>query len=70
MKINFGYVIIDMIFGVIAALVAFMITYNEYVHHYPTKKEPTKLALNTAVFTFIVFLVLGVMGIIALNMMG
>ncbi|MCB4792871.1 MAG: hypothetical protein LHV68_13460 [Elusimicrobia bacterium] len=65
-----GYVFIDLLFSFIAACVAFAITYNEYVHHYPTKKEPIKLALDTAVTTFIVFVILGGLGVLALHWMS
>jgi uncharacterized protein YybS (DUF2232 family) len=43
------------IFGFLAALMAYLITYNEWMHHYPTKKEPRKIALEVAIFTFIFF---------------
>ena len=46
---------IGAIFGFIAALMAYLITYNEYLHHYQTKKEPRKMALETAIITFFVF---------------
>lgn len=46
------------IFGFFAALMAYLITYNEWVHHYPTKKEPRKMALEAAVFTFIFFFII------------
>lgn len=65
-----GYAFVDLLFSLIAAAVAFGITYNEYVHHYPTKKEPIRLALSTAIFTFITFLALGAMGILALHWMS
>jgi len=65
-----GYIFIDVLFSLIAACVAFAITYNEYVHHYPTKKEPIKLALDTAVVTFVTFIILGGLGVIALHWMS
>jgi len=43
-------------FALIAAAMAYLITYNEWTHHYSTKKEPRKIALEAAVFTFIVFI--------------
>lgn len=70
LKVITGYIFIDLLFSLIAACVAFGITYNEYAHHYPTKKEPLKFALDSAVFTFIVFIILGVLGIIALHWMS
>jgi H+/Cl- antiporter ClcA len=46
---------IGVIFGAIAALMAYLITYNEWMHHYPTKKKPRKMALEAAIFAFIFF---------------
>ena len=69
-RIITGFVFIDLLFSVIAACVAFGITYNEYVHHYATKKEPIKLALNTALFTFVTFIILGALGVLALHWMS
>ncbi len=43
------------LFGFLASLMAYLISYNEWIHHYPTKKEPRKIALRTAIFTFVVF---------------
>jgi len=43
-------------FALIAAVMAYLISYNEWMHHYPTKKEPRKIALESAVFAFIVFI--------------
>jgi hypothetical protein len=34
---------------------AYLITYNEYQHHYQTKKEPRKISLEAAIFTFVFF---------------
>ena len=70
LRVISGYIFIDLLFSFIAACVAFGITYNEYVHHYPTKKEPIRLALDTAITTFIVFIILGGLGVIALNLMS
>ncbi len=70
MKVITGYIFIDLLFSFIAACVAFAITYNEYVHHYPTKREPIKLALDTALMTFLVFIFLGILGVIALHWMS
>jgi len=40
---------------------AFLITYEEYVHHYPDKRKALKTALKTAIFTLVFFLVLGLL---------
>jgi hypothetical protein len=68
-RVIIGYVFIDLLFSFIAACVAFAITYNEYVHHYPNKIMPVKLALDTATTTFIVFVILGGIGVVALTLM-
>jgi len=54
-----------LISSLIPALSAFIITYGEYSHHYPAKKEPLKIALESALFAFIFFVVL-TLGIIFL----
>jgi small neutral amino acid transporter SnatA (MarC family) len=51
------FLVIGLVFSPLAAMCAFIITYGEYSHHYPTKKEPLKLAWEAAIFTFIVFMV-------------
>jgi len=45
-------------FALIAGMMAYLITYNEWMRHYPTKKEPKKIALEMAFFTFIIFVVI------------
>jgi uncharacterized BrkB/YihY/UPF0761 family membrane protein len=49
------------IFSLLAAITAFLITYEEYVHHYPDKRKVLKTALEAAVFTLLFFLVLGLL---------
>jgi magnesium-transporting ATPase (P-type) len=45
-------------FALIAGMMAYLITYNEWMRYYPTKKEPKKIALEMAFFTFIIFVVI------------
>jgi len=52
------FLVIGGAFGFLAALMAYLITYNEWVHHYPTKKESRKMAMETAIFTFVFFFLL------------
>jgi len=40
---------------------AFLITYEEYVHHYPDKRKALKTALKAAGFTLVFFLALGLL---------
>jgi hypothetical protein len=46
------------IFSALAALMAYLITYNEYIHHYQSKEQPRKIALQTALLAFIFFFAL------------
>jgi len=39
--------------GLIAAAMTFIISYEEFAKHFPNKKGPTQLALQTAFATFI-----------------
>lgn len=49
---------IGSMFGFLGAVMAYLITYNEYLHHYPDKREPRRIALRTGIFTFIFFVAL------------
>jgi|GEM_PF-760438 len=53
---NMSIYLIFLPFALIAAVMAYLISYNEWMHHYPTKKEPKKIALEAAFFTFIIFI--------------
>jgi len=54
-------IVIGIIFGFLAALAAFVITYNEYEKHKFTGKRLFMQAFQTAIFTFLVFLLLSVL---------
>jgi hypothetical protein len=43
----------------LAATMAFLITYEEYAHHYLDKRDTCKTALKAGGFTLVFFLVLG-----------
>ena len=49
------------VLGIFAAIIAFLITYGEYAHHYPDKQKVLKTALEAGIFTLIFFLVLGLL---------
>ena len=51
-------IVIGIIFGFFAALMAFVITWHEYEKHKFTGKRLFKEAFQAAVFTFGVFLIL------------
>jgi Mg/Co/Ni transporter MgtE len=46
------FIVIGLIFGILAGMMAYVITYGEYVHHYPDKKQPRKIALQAGFFAF------------------
>jgi len=50
--------VIGLVFSPLASAMAFLITYGEYVHHYPDKRQPVKLATQAASATLIFFVVL------------
>jgi hypothetical protein len=56
--INSLVFLIGLIFSPIAALMAFFITYDEYLHHYPDNRMPRWIALQTAIGTFVLFLLM------------
>ena len=58
---------IGVLFSPFAALVAFLIFYDEYSHHYSGRKEPLKIAFEAAVFTFMVWIILAVIVGLLLN---
>ena len=49
-------IIIGLIFSPIGAVMAFLITYEEYTHHYADQRKIFRQAVKTAVFTFFVLL--------------
>ena len=57
MEVFYLLLIIGLIFGSLGALMAYLITYKEWMHHYQSPKIPRRMALETAVFTFVFFLV-------------
>jgi len=64
---NYGIYFILFPFTLIGSVMAYLITYNEYMHHYPTKKEPRKVALEAAVFAFIFLSVISIFVIYVLT---
>jgi len=52
------YIVIVGTFSILAALCAFIITYGEYLKHYPDKKKPLKMAIQTALAAFLLFTLL------------
>jgi purine-cytosine permease-like protein len=61
MGLTYAIFSIAVILSLLAAAAAFVITYEEYVHHYPDKREVLKKALEAAIFTLVFFLALGLL---------
>ena len=53
--------LIGLVFSPIAGVMAFLITYKEYEHHYPSKKEPLRLALEAGIVTFALFMIIAIL---------
>lgn len=47
-------------FSPFAAIIAYIITYDEYIHHLD-KKGARSQAFQAAIFTFIVFIIMGIL---------
>ena len=45
--------------GCFAAMMAFLISYQEYLRHFPDKSRARLMALQSALFTFLFFVVIG-----------
>ncbi|MBF6612967.1 MAG: hypothetical protein IVW55_07530 [Chloroflexi bacterium] len=52
--------LIGSVVGLLAGLMAFLITYEEYARHYVERQKSLRVALEAAAFAFFVFLVLSV----------
>ena len=52
---------IGLMFSPIAAVMAFLITYDEYRHHYPDRAPALRHATSMALFTLIAFLLLSLL---------
>jgi len=52
------HVVLALVFSTLAALCAFIITYEEYRRHFPEKKTPLKMAAKTSLVAFSFFMIL------------
>jgi len=50
--------VIGAIYSLLAALIAYIITYQEYIRHFPDNRVPRKMALRAAVAAFVFFMLL------------
>ncbi len=49
---------IGLILSILAAIMAYIIAYQEYIHHYLDKKDASHEAMRSAYFTFGIFMAL------------
>ncbi len=52
------YVVVGVCFGSLAALMASLITYTEYQHHFVDARRTLRIALEAGVVTFVFFALL------------
>jgi uncharacterized membrane protein len=52
--------VIGLFFSLMASIMAFIITYREYTHHYLDKQDTFNTSFKAAVYTFAVFIVLSI----------
>ena len=52
------FLIIGLIFSPIAAVMAFLIIYEQYSHHNLTKKQQFKIAMQTGLLALVAFIIL------------
>jgi len=55
------FIVIGLVLSALAALCAFLITYEEWSRHYPGKREPLRHGIEAAVFAFAIFAILTVL---------
>ena len=67
MPASFVIIIIGAGFALLAAISAFLITYNEYSHHFTDKKRAIKISLETSLVIFIVFIAVTVITVFTLS---
>ncbi len=49
---------IAVLFSILAVVSAYVISFNEYSHHFPNNRRVVKLSFRTAIVTFTVMIVL------------
>jgi len=59
--IQIALLVIGIPFGAIAAVMAFIITFEEYRHHYRDLKMPIRHGVETALVTFLFFVVMSLL---------
>ena len=58
MRILDVFLSFGLVFGSLAGLMAYLISFKEYSHHYRARKKPRKMALGSAALAFLIFFAL------------
>lgn len=65
MTLTFFIITIGLVFSLVAALMAFLVTYGEYSRHFMSKSRALKISFETAFIVLIVFAIIAViMGVL------
>lgn len=62
------YVVLVAVFSTLAALCAFVITYEEYLKHFPDKRRPLKMAAKMSLATFAFFMLISLVIVYVVNL--
>jgi len=61
------YLVLAAVFSTLAALCAFVITYEEYSRHFPGKRKPVKIAVQMSLSAFAFFMVMSVLLMVVIS---
>jgi len=50
-----GFLAVSLLFGSVAGACAFLITFNEYQHHFQDSRRTWKISLEAGLFAFLFF---------------
>ena len=59
MNVRYFLLLIGVVFGVVAGLMTYIISYNELTKHFADKRIPIRTSLKSAFVSLIFFIVLG-----------
>jgi hypothetical protein len=62
------YVVLGVVFSTLAALCAFVITYGEYLKHFPDKRKPLIMAAKMSLAAFVFFMLMSVFMLVIINL--
>jgi ferric iron reductase protein FhuF len=63
---NVGYLVMGFIFAFLAAIFAYMISYEEYRHHYPVGNQAARMSLWAAFYAFLIFAIITILIILVM----